>query len=159
MDLSFLSKLSKYKHCFWILEEDYGKVFESHNNLSIRHLYGKDRLVFFATLNKNIDIKFRLLPVGESAITFGTSDSKLPNIKFSFHRVGAYTEYSVIEDSILNIKTMKQLEELCKRHDSEISINLVKHLFTLTYYTDILVLGETDVESSDEESSEEEESD
>ena len=122
-------------------------------------MYGKDRLVFVAALNKKIDIKFRLLPVKESAITFGASDSKLPSVKFSFHRVGAYTEYSLIEDSILNVKTMNQLEKLCKCHDSEISVNLIKHLFTLTYYTDILVLGETDVESSDEESEESEETD
>lgn len=153
MDLNFLSKLKekKYEHCFWILEEDYGKVYESHDDLSIRHLYGKDRKVFVEVLKNRPDVKFRLLPVGESAITYKASDEKLPSIEFSFSRIGAYTEYSTEAGSIFNPKTMKQLEELCQRHDSEISVDLLKHTFTLTYYTEILVFGDTDVDSSDEE--------
>ena len=151
MELGFLDKLDEEdkEFCFWILEEDYGQIYETRNDLAIRHLYGKDRKVFIEVLKKNPEIKFRLLPPGESALTYIGPDGKLPLVEFAFQKVGDEEEYATDENCIFNPKTMKQLKELCKRHDNDVVASFNKDNFMISYYTEILVFGKTAIDSDD----------
>ena len=150
---SFIKRLDDddKHHCFWILEEDYADVYEVRNKINIRHLKGKDREILVEVLKKYPKINLRLMPISESAITFVASDKKLPAIQFVFERVGAFVEYTQNDQCIWNPKTMKQLEKLCQKHDSEISIDLRRNRFVMSYYTEMLAFGDEPIDSSEDE--------
>lgn len=163
-ELKFIDKLEHHDDqvYFWILEEDYATVFNRRNKIDIHHLYGRDRLVFNTVITRFPDIRFKLLPPYESAIVYTADDSTLPILEFKFKKIGVDKTFGTDYSKIFNHKTMKQLEELCQRHDNEIDFELHKTIFSITYYTEILVFSTTDLESdveSDIESNEKSNSD